>query len=247
MYLNLHRKGTIFKQLKIMKHLILLFIVFSCCILHAQNDNTESRFKSGVALFPNFSIPTMQVNSGGIGFKNYYPKFSYGLTYFAEFALKEKIILGFGLGYYNTGDQTKKIPLTFYNQTSQSLLTTSEVRFVTTQHNIEVPIYLKFKFGNRFHAFVGVGGVLNLYNSQSTTIYELNGKRTDKKVYQDKSTEFRNLNINATIGFGVDYVQTEKIALFIDLKTQVGVLGIAKNTPVNYRYLSLGISTGIRF
>ena len=50
-----------------------------------------------------------------------------------------------------------------------------------------------------------------------------------------------------TIGFGLDYLNTDKLSLFVFPYLQYGFLGVSKSASLNRNFLSIGISTGIRF
>ena len=92
---------------------------------------------------------------------------------------------------------------------------------------------------------MGTSGIVNVSNTASIIKYFEDGTK-EKNTEEDNSTDFRRFNFSVNLGFGLNYLKTEKLALFLHPYIQYGVLGISKSAALNRNFLSLGISTGIK-
>ncbi|MEX1191035.1 MAG: outer membrane beta-barrel protein [Brumimicrobium sp.] len=230
----------------------LLFMLFCLVTIQAQ----ESKFDFGINLYPSYSFGMMS-NDGSTpgsvqnGFSNIErgkPSISGNL--FVEYKLNTKSAIGFGLGYQNNGQRTKKMDLIFNvdpvlgiqeNDPDQP----TEGQFIYNHHNLEIPVYYKYKFKNQFYILLGVSGIINISNTTTSKLFYADGTK-EREVNEDNSTDFRTFNVFGNLGFGMDYLNTDKITLFVHPYVQMGVLGVSKNASLNRNILSLGISTGIR-
>ena len=230
---------------------ILFFLAFINC--QAQ----ENKFELGLGLFPNLSF-AIQTNDGSIaneilvGYQGMeIAKPSISSNIFVEYKINKNSILGLGMGYQNNGSRTKKTDLIFGvdpitgNPISDPSFPT-HARFVYTHHNIEIPLYYKYMFGDQFFVLIGTSSVINISNTQTSIQYFTDDSK-EKNTEEDSSTEFRRFNYSGNIGFGLDYLNTDKISLFLFPYLQYGFLGVSKTAPLNRIFLSIGISTGIRF
>jgi hypothetical protein len=233
-----------------------IIIIVMACFSWIAGQAQENKFDFGISLFPNYSIGIVSIEgenptNAEAGFQpmeNWKPSISAHI--FVEYKLNEKSILGAGIGYQNNGTRTKKTELNYgIDPISREPISDptlpGHARFVYNHHNVEIPIYYRHKFGNRFFILVGTSGIINISNS-TTTIRYFSENDTEKDTRSDESTEFRKFNITGNFGFGIDYLKTEKMSFFVLPYAQYGFLGISENAKVNRNLLSVGISTGIR-
>ncbi|MDX1447344.1 outer membrane beta-barrel protein, partial [Lishizhenia sp.] len=215
----------------------------------------ESKFSLGVNVFPNFSMGILSYDesssSAGELFKNIETwKPSASTSILVEYTLKHNAFLGFGLGYQNNGEQTKKQALIFsINPTTGEPVydpyQPSHAKSIYNHHNLEIPIYYRHLFNNRFYGVFGLSGIVNISNTRTSVLYYPE-KATERNTKNDNSTEFRKINLSTNIGLGFDVIQKENFSFYIQPNAQFGILGLAKSTPINRNMLSIGISTGIR-
>ena len=237
-----------------MKTTIVVILFFLACInCQAQ----ENKFELGLGLFPNLSF-AIQTNDGTpedeilLGYQGMeIAKPSISSNIFVEYKINKNSILGLGMGYQNNGNRTKKTDLVFVidpitgNPISDPSFPT-HARFVYTHHNIEIPLYYKYMFGDQFFVLIGTSSVINISNTQKSIQYFTNDSK-EKNTEEDSSTEFRRFNFSGNIGFGLDYLNTDKLSLFVFPYLQCGFLRVSKSASLNRNFLSIGISTGIRF
>jgi hypothetical protein len=211
----------------------------------------------GLGVFPNFSIGIV-TNDGSVpaevesGFQDIeIAKPSISSSVFVEYKLNDKSIVGLGMGYQNNGSRTKKTdfvygidPITGNPISDPSLPTQGEFRY--NHHNVEIPVYYKHMLGDKFFMLIGISSVINISNTQTSIQYFADDSK-EKNTEEDTNTEFRRFNYSGNIGFGLDYLNTDKLSLFVFPYLQYGILGISKSAPLNRNFLSIGISTGIRF
>lgn len=239
----------------LMKQLALTTILF---VFFALNGNTQTKkFSVGINLFPNFSAGIIsndgntpgEVQASFDAIETWKPCLS--STFFVEYTINEKSMLGFGMGYQNNGEKTKKLQLIFAinPQTGQPIINPSdpsEAKFVYNRHNLELPIYYKRLFGKRFYMQAGVSGMFNLLNSSTTVKYYLDDSK-ERNTSFDNSTDYRRFNLAADLGCGWNYLTREKFTLYVQPSLQYGILGVSKSASLNRNFLSMGISTGIKF
>ena len=217
----------------------------------------ENKFELGFGVFPNLAF-AIQTNDGSIaneilvGYQGMeIAKPSISSNIFVEYKINKNSILGLGMGYQNNGSRTKKTDLVFGidpitgNPISDPSFPT-HARFVYTHHNIEIPLYYKYMFGDQFFVLIGTSSVINISNTQTSIQYFTDDSK-EKNTEEDSSTEFRRYNFSGNIGFGLDYLNTDKLSLFVFPYLQYGFLGVSKSASLNRNFLSIGISTGIRF
>ena len=237
-----------------MKTKIAVVLFFLTCInCQAQ----ENKLELGLSVFPNFSLGIIS-NDGSVPSEvesNYrdiqIAKPSISSNIFVEYSINEKSIIGLGMGYQNNGSRTKKEdamvwginPITGEGFLEPNLV---QVRNIYSHHNIEIPMYYKHIFGEKLFVLIGVSSILNVSNSSTSIQYHANGSKK-RNTWEDNSTEFRKYNFSGNIGFGYDYLNIEKLSLFVFPYLQYGFLGVSKTAPLNRNFLSVGISTGIRF
>ena len=217
----------------------------------------ENKFELGFGVFPNLSLGVVtndgsvpgEIESGVQDIEIAKPSISSSV--FVEYKLNDKSIIGLGMGYQNNGSRTKKTdlvygidPITGNPISDPSLPTQGEFRY--NHHNVEIPIYYKHMLGDKFFVLIGTSSVINISNTQTSIQYFADDSK-EKNTEEDKSTEFRRFNISGNIGFGLDYLNTDKLSLFVFPYFQYGILGISKSASLNRNFLSIGISTGIRF
>lgn len=238
-----------------MKQLSLTTILF---VFFALSGNAQTKkFAFGINLYPNYSAGVIsndgntpvEAQSGFDAIETWKPCLSSNI--FVEYTINEKSMLGFGMGYQNNGEKTQKLQLIYaYDPiTGQPIIDPSEpseAKFVYNRHNLELPIYYKRMFGNRFYLQAGVSGMINLLNTSTTVKYYLDDSK-ERKTSTDNSTDFRRFNIAANLGCGWNYLTRDKFTLFVQPSFQYGILGVSKSASLNRNFFSTGISTGIKF
>ena len=232
---------------------ILILTLFTWINCQSQ----ENKFELGFGVFPNFSLGVVtndgsvpgEIESGVQDIEIVKPSISSSV--FVEYKLNDKSIIGLGMGYQNNGSRTKKTdlvygidPITGNPISDPSLPTQGEFRY--NHHNVEIPIYYKHMLGDKFFVLIGTSSVINISNTQTSIQYFADDSK-EKNTEEDTNTEFRRFNISGNIGFGLDYLNTDKLSLFVFPYLQYGILGISKSASLNRNFLSIGISTGIRF
>ena len=232
-----------------MKAITTLLLLLFCLTTLAQ----ERKFDFGFNVFPNFSLGVISNNGGFSPGEEAYKKMetwkpSISGNVFVAYNLNEKSILGIGLGYQNNGERTHKIDLIFgnYPYTIPDPSLPTHGKFVYNHHNIEIPIFYQRMIGNRFYAIAGTSIILNISNTVTSHKYFSNGSESIS-TSEDESTNFRRFNFTGNVGFGLNYLNKEKVKLFVHPYLQLGVLGISKSAVFNRNILSFGISTGIKF
>lgn len=232
---------------------ILILTLFTWINGQAQ----ENKFELGFGVFPNFSLGVV-TNDGSVpgevesGFQDIeIVKPSISSNIFVEYKLNDKSIIGLGMGYQNNGRRTKKTDLVYGidpitgNPISDPSFPT-QARFVYNHHNVEIPVYYKHMFGDQFFVLIGTSSIINILNTQTSIQYFTDDSK-EKNTEEDSSTEFRRFNFSGNIGFGLDYLNTDKLSLFVFPYLQYGILGVSQSASLNRNFLSIGISTGIRF
>ena len=213
----------------------------------------ENKFELGFGVFPNLAF-AIQTNDGSIaneilvGYQGMeIAKPSISSNIFVEYRINKNSILGLGMGYQNNGSRTKKTDLVFGidpitgNPISDPSFPT-HARFVYTHHNIEIPLYYKYMFGDQFFVLIGTSSVINISNTQTSIQYFTDDSK-EKNTEEDSSTEFRRYNFSGNIGFGLDYLNTDKLSLLVFPYLQYGFLGVSKSASLNRNFLSIGTST----
>jgi hypothetical protein len=216
----------------------------------------EKKFNFGMNLFPNYSFGIISNDGSSTSYsestfkelETWKPSISANV--FVEYILNSRSSIGLGLGYQNNGERTKKFDLIFgINPVTGEIITDpsapSQARTVYNHHNIEVPVYYKHSFGERFYLLVGTSAIINISNTRTSVKYFSDGSE-ERNTSEDNSTEFRRLNFSGNFGFGLDYVKKEKFSLFVHPFIQCGILGVSKSASLNRNILSLGISTGVK-
>jgi hypothetical protein len=231
-----------------MKNIFCAIITLVVSIASGQ----ESKFSYGINVFPNYSIgvPVTSTSAPNIETSialNSYEKFSFASSIYIECKATKKIHLSIGLGYFNNGVVQK---WNYYPQFSQPAPLLSDIESwarTSNHHSIELPLMIKKYFGTRWYGTTGITTTCTLSHTVATTTTYFNGIMENIETSKDTSAPYRTLNLYANLGFGVDYISNDKIALYVQPYAQYGFLGIAKNVPMNYIMFSFGLSTGIRF
>ena len=215
-----------------------------------------NKLELGLSVFPNFSLGIIS-NDGSVpsevesGYRDIEPaKPSISSTIFVEYSINEKSIIGLGMGYQNIGRRTKKEDVVWgiNPDTGEANLDVNiaQIRNINSHYNIEIPLYYKRILGEKLFVLIGTSSILNISNTQTSIQYHADGSKK-RNTWEDNSTDFRKFNFSGNIGFGYDYLYTEKLSLFVFPYLQYGFLGVSKTAPLNRNFLSIGISTGIRF
>lgn len=217
----------------------------------------EKKMEIGLSLFPNYSIVRLTANElidpifepGFQGIETWKP--SLNATVSVEYHLSEHATIGVGLGYQNLGERSRIIDFIFAVDptTGEPIVDPNlptQGRFKGNFHHAEIPVYYKHTFGKRFYALIGASAMVNITNSTSNVLYYSDGRK-ERSSSIDKLTEYKPLNLAGNLGFGMNVFSTDKMTGFVQPYGQYTFFGVAKNTPVNRNFISLGVSLGIRF
>ena len=101
-------------------------------------------------------------------------------------------------------------------------------------------------FGDRFFILIGTSSIINIANTYASIKY-FSDESKERTTGEDNSTEFRRFNFSGNFGFGLDYLNADKLSLFVYPYFQYSFLGVSESASLNRNFLSIGISTGIRF
>jgi hypothetical protein len=233
-------------------------VIYSLILVLSLNQASaqDNRFSIGFSAFPNYSLGIIKAKEQsilpiqeGIQERETWKPAVSG-TVFAEYKLNDKSALGFGLGYQNNGERTRKMDLIFGvdPQTGELITDPSwpkQSRMVYNHHNIEIPVFYRYQFSQKWYARAGFSNIINLTNTATSKLYFESGEVTTN-TQKDESTDFRTYNLSVNLGVGFDFVQADKITAFIEPYGQYGVMGISSSAPINRNILSLGFSLGIR-
>jgi hypothetical protein len=236
-------------KINLLTFIILLFIC-------AKSQAQDRKFDIGLSLMPSFSTgiisndgtvsPTIEESVKEV--ETWKPSFS--STLFVEYTFNDNSIFGFGLGYQNNGERTKKLnlisgidPLTGSPLIDPAM--PSQARFVYNHHNIEIPIYYKHLFSEKIYVTIGGSGLVNITNTKTSIKYYSGGDKA-KNTIPDDETDFRRFNFSGNLGFGYNYLSKEKLTLFAQPYMQYGFLGLSKSAPLNRNSFSIGILMGVK-
>jgi len=220
-------------------------------------QSQENKLELGLSVLPNFSLGIIS-NDGSVPseIESSYrdiqiAKPSISSNIFVEYSINEKSIIGLGMGYQNNGSMTKKEDAMVWGinpDTGESYLepNLAQIRNIYNHHNIEVPLYYKHILGDKLFVLIGTSGIINISNTHTSIQYFADDSKK-RNTSEDNSTDFRKFNFSGNIGFAYDYLNREKLSLFVFPYLQYGFLGVSKTAPLNRNFLSVGISTGIRF
>ncbi len=151
----------------------LLFLsLFTLIMSYAQ----DKKFEFVVNVYPNYSVGKLSDDGStptsvgkSIKFLETW-KPSLSSTFSVEYAWTEKSKFGIGLGFQNCGERTRKIDLIFGSEifpgnTPPDPSLPEQSRFVYNHYNIEIPIYHRYVFRNKFFTQVGLNTLLNVSNT----------------------------------------------------------------------------------
>ncbi len=228
-----------------MRYLLPLFVV-----LFWQGAQGQSKpFRFGLAIGPNWSN-TIQTGSGAPAssgavfgdFKN--GKGGYQILLFAEHHIHPRVAVRMGLGYANTGSKLPKRPLLFAVP-EPGLPTAAQFSFVHT--DILTPLHLRFDLNKDQRRWFVIGGLSPSFKSSrkiKKQLWFLNGQR-ETSTADDTGPEFRDMNVNATLGFGCDLNLGNNLHLLIQPSLDVNLWGTTLRTSGNERIFSVGLNIGV--
>lgn len=205
------------------------------------------KFEFGISLFSNYSMGFI-TNDGTfpIDFEadireNETWKFSYSAQIFAEYSITERSAFVLGIGYQNTGRNTKLMSLI-----SSDPGIPSGIRLINSHHYIEFPISYKLILRESFYIQPGISPLLNLSNT--ITIIQLfsDDRKPTSDTVEITDTEFNKLLFAGQLAIGIDVYENEKVAVFVHPMVQYTFTGVAKDIPLNRNHLGAGITTGLR-
>lgn len=113
-------------------------------------------------------------------------------------------------------------------------------------HDLELPVSMVFKIGDRWFATGGCSGLLHVGSSTRTVMQNKNGDPVD--LPQETSYEkYRALNVTVLSGFGYQLVQHEAFNLYAQPTAQYALLGHWMDMDVERRAFTAGLTVGVQF
>ena len=230
-----------------MKKTLLVTLILITSSTFAQ----DKKLSFGLNLFPNLSVPFVVTNStapytnpsigqplGSLVYDSY--KFSYSANVYAQYEITKRFKLNAGLGYMNNGSSTE------LSSQAANALPFGPITLPTyNQHHLEIPLNFQLYFSKRFYYTAGISPMVTLLSTVTTEIPNTTGSLT-KETTSIKSDFYRTINFYANMGFGIDYIKKEDLALYLQPYVQYGFMGIGKNVPQNIIPFSFGVTAGIR-
>lgn len=213
----------------------------------AQQDQ-DKKGQFGLSIFPNFSNTIGRVPPGidpanlPVNQAEMISVKSFSLTFFRELPINNHFSWSIGMGYQNTGSQTKQMfqlngvagiggPLLF------------RIRFI--QRNLELPIHVKYSFGKRWYALLGASGVANFYTygagfDSLPEFIELGNPLNLSENH------WRKINAQLNLGLGFEQRVGQWGVAFIQPYFQYGLLGVEKSNEVRHHTYNVGAAFGLR-
>ncbi len=184
------------------------------------------------------------------------PKFSFGANMFAEYAFSKRLSFSVGLGYVNYGEQTKKWDVNFsfpdqldpfygFVKPTENLPPT-EVKFIYTTHAVEIPLQVKYSFKSGFYV-QGGASALQQFKHTSTFWKKTEDEKATRETRNNTEADLLKLNMAVNAAVGYTFFARSPVNWFIGLNAQHVLFGVMDDVPLNRKYISAGIVTGLRF
>ncbi|MEN8928076.1 MAG: outer membrane beta-barrel protein [Flavobacteriales bacterium] len=220
----------------------------------AQEISPIKKWSFGVELFPNVTFEILKSDgTAPTTSEAFYrdlekPKFCLSGQVYATYMLNSKMSVSFGLGYQNTGNQTKYQDLSWVAPgTSFDPAIPNKVKYVYDHHNIQVPVFYSYNFTKRFYARGGFSTLFNFSNTVTQVLQDFNGNKS-RSTNEDMSIpEFRTLNFSGNLGFGYTFYSSSRFKLYAQTNIESAMLQLKKGAPLNRRPVSIGLILGARF
>jgi hypothetical protein len=241
-----------------MKKVLIFLFVLSTLATMAQRN-----FRIGFSVYPNASLPLFVTNGSNQWQADIWrdveqPKFSFGGNAFVEFKLAQRKTLTIGLGYLNYGERTEKLsfgdfsfpeeidPFYGFVRPTNPSGPKGEMRFSYTTHSIDLPISYRYYFNGGFYTSAGMSLLAQVAYKQ-TLWKKLEGERATRETTDDNRVELRPLNMAVNASLGYTFFQRKKVNWFVAAQVQHVVFRVMQDVPLNRKYISGGIVTGILF
>lgn len=235
------------------KLLPLFFVLFSMSI-YAQNNSTIKKWGFGAEVFPNSTFEILQ-NDGTANTdlesnirNREIAKFCLSGQVYASYKLNSRMSVSSGLGYQNTGNQTKEeTPTWITTDTAFDPALPTTVKFIYNHHNIQIPVFYNYNITNRFYTRGGISTIIN-FSNKITSIYGDNSGNNTRNTFKDVSLPrtFRTLNFTGNIGFGYTFFQSSLFSLYAQTNIETTLLQLKKGAHLNRRPVSIGLIFGAR-
>jgi hypothetical protein len=243
-----------------MKTMFLTLLLFVTSItITAQEATPIKKWSFGAEIFPNSTYEIITNDGTAVGEELYreieVAKLCISGQVYASYNLNSKSSISIGLGYQNTGNQTKFKQLSFsdridsrrgfvYDSTSSN---SSQVltypKFVYNHHNIQIPIFYKYNFTNRFYARSGISSIFNFSNT-TTSVMKTSDKTTRNR--ENDNLNYRSINFSGNLGIGYSYFKSSTLDLYVQANVETSFMQLSKNVPLNRRPVSIGLIFGAR-
>lgn len=150
-----------------------------------------------------------------------------------------------GINYMRTGYKYREITL---RPAVPDPFFPEKIKTVYKSENIEIPIhanrYIFQKEKIRLYAMAGPSIWFNISNKKIEDLTYMDG-RTEKEKTDDLGTEFKAVNLALSAGFGLEYQLSKKFDLFIQPMSQLSLLGMSVDAPLNRNIFNFGFAFGI--
>jgi hypothetical protein len=150
-----------------------------------------------------------------------------------------------GINYMRTGYKYKERNL---RPAVPDPIIPEKIKTVYKSENIEIPIHVnryifqKKKIG--LYAMAGPSIWFNISNKKIDRLTYIDG-RTEKEKTDDLGTEFKTVNLALSAGFGMEYKLSNKFDFFVQPMSQLSLLGMSIDAPLNRDIFNFGIAFGI--
>lgn len=172
-------------------------------------------------------------------------RMSYSIGLQAGLPLNEKWHLFSGANYMMTGYKNKEKEL---HPAVPEPLIPEYIKTTYTIAQIEIPIHIKRGIFQKekinFYALAGPSLWFNIFHKKIVTSKYSDG-RVEKEKVDDTSTDFKAVNLAASIGVGIEWPTNKKYSFYVQPMTQMGLLGMALDVPLNRDIFNFGIAAGI--
>ncbi len=228
-----------------MKNIFLLLVLSVFCTTSIQ----AQKFKFGLAVQP-FLTDNFLSNDGSVPdevsdlFSSLeHTTMGYSGYLFTQYTISTRCSVRAGAGYSRMGYEHRRNQLIFA-QPEPNLPEYGQSFY--THHDVIVPLLVTYNLTKRKHNFYLLGGLtpqMKISRTKTQKLWYTGGKETTK-TEDDHLTDYRNLNVNGSFGFGYDLKLAGNKHLFFQPTFDCNLLGVSKSAGLNRRLYAIGLSIG---
>lgn len=198
-----------------------LVVVF-CFAFKASYTQDESAANSknvfGLWYFPSACAPVFTGESADFWRETYGQSYivSNDATLFYERVLGEKVNLGFGLGYYNSGYQTSStVP-----EVDTNSVFGYPVRSLLNQHGVEARVYGKYYFKKRLYLTGGVSFIPYVSHIRKHQFITVQDNKFHENIFavNPKDEWTRKFNAAASLAIGYKLIDLKRFSFALEFR-----------------------------